>query len=78
MKMRARVRAVVWIDLDGDVPELNLKDHGRGLTDRPGEEATNEREVLAARRRMAKAAVKIARERFGKDADVLVEEVVER
>lgn len=76
MRLRARVRAVQWVDLDFDVPEPEHDDHQDSRTDQPGQVLVNEKEILAARKAAARQAKQLASEMFP-DADVTIEEVVE-
>jgi hypothetical protein len=77
MKMQARVRATVWLDLgEVDVPEPDVQTHPRTRTSSPGMIVANEDQILDARRSAAELAEHMAAERFP-GAEILVEEVIE-
>jgi hypothetical protein len=77
MKMQARVRATLWLDLgEVDVPEPEKRMHPRSRRATSGEIVSNEAEILAARRGAAEIAEKLAAERFP-GAEILIEEVTE-
>lgn len=77
MKMRARVRAILDIEFDHDVPELEYEPAGRQRPGRETWEATNEPDVATARAGATHRAAQLARAVVPDATEILVEVVEE-
>lgn len=77
MDFIARIRVIQEITFTADVPEPDMVPVDAGSPSLPTETMVNESDVLAARSGAVEVAMDAARQQFGQDAEILIEEVRE-